>query len=208
MIGIPYVTRTGPIDLAALRPEDMAADRIGEALSKINRFGGRTPEPFSIAAHSVLVEALCPSDLRPWALLHDAHAAFLGDITTPALELMCQSGTRSAVEHAVYNARSNLDRSIAKAWGTPLRSMNAHLREADMIAFVAEAWVFLNARPERLHPSETDLLDRAIALLRDLPTGDWRAACALWIDRTRHYAGLGLLTPPKATDPTSAVLAG
>ncbi len=83
---VPFWILGRSIDLMALRPEDMTVEVVGDTLARINRFGGRTPEPFSVAAHSVLVECLCPPDLRPWAILHDAHEAFIGDIVTPALD--------------------------------------------------------------------------------------------------------------------------
>jgi hypothetical protein len=78
---IPFWTMDGTTDLAALTDADVSAARIADTLSKINRFNGRTRQPWSVAEHSVLVEALCPIDLKGWGLLHDAHEAFIGDIS-------------------------------------------------------------------------------------------------------------------------------
>ena len=203
---IPFWTAAGTIDLAALRPEDLTAEIIGDTLAKINRFGGRTATPWSVAAHSVLVERLSPLDLAPWALLHDAHEAFLGDLTRPALEVICRSGTRSAVEHAVRNAKGRLDRQISHAWGVTVRSLNLRLRQADHAALQAEALVFLGIRPEVTGAGETDMAERATSLLLEmLDASDWRTARGLWLSRVSHYAGLGLLSPPRASDPTGAV---
>jgi hypothetical protein len=200
---IPFLTRSGAVDLADLRRADVSAEALGEALAKINRFGGRTPEPWSVAAHSVLVEALCPPEIRPWALLHDAHKAFLGDLTDPAVELLCRRGTRSAVEHAILNAEAWIDRRIAQAWATPVRSRNAGLMAADQVAFLAEAWVFLGIRPGTLDPATADLLDCAVETLRGLPqAGDWRGARSLWMAQVRHHARLGAFSPPRDDDPT------
>lgn len=206
---IPCWTRRGLIDLADLQPEDLSAEELGEAMAKINRFGGRTPEPWSVAAHSVLVEMLCPPDLKPWALLHDAHKVFLGDLTDPAVELLCRSGTRTAVENAILNAEGALDRKIGAAWGVAVRSMSGALRVADQTAFLAEVWVFLGAKPGVLPPAEADLLDRAMACIADMSIfDDWRAARDLWLARVELLSKLGAVSPPRSPDPTSAVLAG
>lgn len=70
---IPFHTPSGTVDLVALRPQDCSATIIARALAKINRFNGHTRWAWSVAAHSLLVEALCPTPaLKGWALLHDA----------------------------------------------------------------------------------------------------------------------------------------
>ncbi|MDR5655225.1 hypothetical protein [Ruixingdingia sedimenti] len=202
---IPFWTAQGTIDLADIRPADLTAEILGDTLAKLNRFGGRTREPWSVAAHSVLVERLCLPDLGPWGLLHDAHEAFLGDFTAPAVELICRAGTRSAVEHAIRNAKGQLDRIIASAWGTSPRGLNIHLRRADLFALQAEAVVFMGVRPELAHPSDADEVDRAVGLLIEMEAArDWRAARDLWLSRVEHYAGLGRLIPPK-TNPRRGI---
>jgi hypothetical protein len=206
-VTIPFWTRSGTIDLENLTPENLTAEVIGDTLAKINRFGGRTNRPWSVAAHSVLVEYLAPPELRPWAILHDAHEIFIGDLTEPGVEFLCLCGTRPAVENAVANAKARLDRIIGSAWGVAVRSQNQDLRRADYIALLAEANVFLGTRPELTSAADRDDFDRALTLIADLPC-HWQEARALWISRAEHYASLGLLALPKATDPSSAVLAG
>lgn len=207
---IPFWTLDGTIDLAALAPEDLTARILGNTLAKINRFNGRAREPWSVAAHSLLVASLCPPDLRPWALLHDAHEAFIGDITGPAVEFLCLCGTRSAVEHAIANAKGRLDRLIAAAWQVPVRSMNSALRTADHAALLAEAWQLLGHRPDLPDRSLADAVDRAVGFLQDNEAlFDWRQARRHWLSQVQLYSGRGLMKPPAApTDPSSAVLAG
>lgn len=201
-MGIPFWTARGTIDLTDLRPSDLDAFTIADTLAKLNRFGGRTPEPWSVAEHSVLVERLCPPDLAPWALLHDAHEVILGDMTQPAVELLCRAGTRSAIENAIRNAKGQIDRMIGAAWHTPVRSLNQALRMADHVALQAEALVFLGVRPAIAAPAEADALDRAVSLLTETGAArDWRAARTEWLGRVEHYASLGMMTPPKAQPP-------
>lgn len=209
-MNVPFWTSGRTVDLADLRPEDVTAELIGETLAKLNRFGGRTPEPFSVAAHSVLVEHLCPPELRPWAILHDAHEAFIGDITIPAIWLFDRSASEpGAVPMAIARAKGALDRAIGAAWGVAVQSMSEVVRRADGVALMAEAWMFLGKRPEPLNPAEADLLDSAMEVLATLPVGgNWRAARDLWISHAQHYASLGRMTPPRATGPAGMVPAG
>lgn len=210
-MNVPFWTVGKTIDLTALEPGDMTPGIIGGTLAKLNRFGGRTPEPFSVAAHSVLVEHLCPPALRPWALLHDAHEAFLGDWIVPAVWMIARhDASQGGISAAITGAKTVIDRSIAAAWGVlPDRSAPA-LVLADRVALEAEAFLFLGKQPPSdLEPEQGTLFDSALSVLADLPRdGDWRGARDLWISRVRHYASLGLLTPPRATEPAGMVPGG
>lgn len=200
---ISYWTNHGTIDLSALRPDDLTAPILGEVLARINRFNGRLPEPWPVAAHSVLVERLCPPDLGPWALLHDAHEAFIGDITSPAAELIGEIGGPAA-SRAIERTKGRLDHIIGAAWNTQVRSMNVHLRRADLLAASAEAFVFMGTAPQRLPWADSDIFDAAVCFLHAIPPGrDWRWACDIWLERIQHHARLGRLSPPVAqtTDP-------
>lgn len=210
-MNIPFWTVGRTIDLAALTPEDVTIEILADTLAKVNRFGGRTPEPFSVAAHSVLVERLCPPDLRPWALLHDAHEAFLGDIVEPAVWMIARCAQEpDHIVPAVARAKGVIDQAIGSAWGVPVRSVSRPLRLADRIALEAEAFVFLGKHPAcNLEPEGGSLLDSAIEMVRELLTGsDWRTARDLWLSRVEHYASLGRMSPPRATVSASMVPAG
>ena len=194
---IPFWTAHGTIDLANLTPQDLTAEILGDTLAKINRFGGRTREPWSVAAHSVLVERLCPPEIGPWALLHDAHEAFVGDITTPAVDLIATVGRLPGFDDALAFVKGQIDRAIARAWGLAVRSLHPDLIRADRIALCAEAMVLIGGKVEHLEPGDVEDIDRAATLLFEM-RGDWGAARELWLSRVAHYAALGGMTPPAA----------
>lgn len=56
---------------------------IAHSLALLNRFAGHTPEPYSVAQHSVLVAEMAPEGLKLQALLHDAHEAYVVDMPSP-----------------------------------------------------------------------------------------------------------------------------
>lgn len=62
---------------------------IAHALAQINRFTGHCKRPYSVAEHSMLVATIAAGEGASVtgqlaALLHDAHEAYTGDVSTPA----------------------------------------------------------------------------------------------------------------------------
>lgn len=198
-MNIPFWTTEGTIDLMELRPEHLSAETLGDAMAKLNRFTGRTNEPWSVAAHSVLVERLCPPELGPWALLHDAHETILGDHTEPALEFIATVGNVPGLEKAVAAAKARIDRAVGSAWNVSIRSWNKDLQQADRIALYAEAIVMLGIQPPLFEARDAEDIDRAITILNEMPVlRDWRDARDLWHARVEHYAACGGMFPPSA----------
>lgn len=203
---VPFHTRQGPIDLAALTDGDMTAAIIGDTLAKLPRYNGRTGWPWSVAAHSLLVEYLAPPELKGWALLHDAHEAFLGDITSPAVELLVQVGG-TAVEAAIETAKLRLDQAIARAWACPSRSHVLAIRQADWLALQIEMACFFQVPLSALGPAERARAEAGITFMASLPRLSWMAVRAAWIARAEAVASEGLLRLPVAhPQPFSPVL--
>lgn len=85
------------VNLAAPWAGALRLADIAHALGAICRFNGHTPLHYSVAEHSCNVAAaLDPADcalyprLRLWALLHDAHEAYLGDWPTPVKKVFAK----------------------------------------------------------------------------------------------------------------------
>jgi len=76
------------LDLLAPTPDMIHWPDVAQGLSRANRFNGMTAEPYSVAEHCCKMYDFITSDgappaARAWALLHDAHEAYIGDIVTP-----------------------------------------------------------------------------------------------------------------------------
>lgn len=79
---------SGPVNL----------EQVANALGNINRFGGNTIRPYSVAEHSIRVAALVPRSMQLQALLHDAAEAFMGDIIAPVKR---QINELNQIEHGL-----------------------------------------------------------------------------------------------------------
>lgn len=81
------------VDLFPPKPEQIDFNDIAEGLSKIVRFTGQGSLGLTVAEHSGKVSAALEGEghsayVQLWGLLHDAHEAYIGDISTPMKELL------------------------------------------------------------------------------------------------------------------------
>jgi hypothetical protein len=73
----------GAVDLLEPTPAMIDFDEIAESLGQQARFGGHTTLHWSVAEHSLLCAREASREAAPYALLHDAHEALIGDLMTP-----------------------------------------------------------------------------------------------------------------------------
>ncbi len=73
-----------------LEENETLIDDIAHALALVNRFGGHTVSPYSVAQHSVIVSRLVAPQYKLQALLHDAHEAYIGDVVRAMKEMFPQ----------------------------------------------------------------------------------------------------------------------
>lgn len=149
-------------DLVSALPADVDfAIDIAEALAKQSRFDGHTRGgPYSVAQHCVVgAHAIFAESHRPdWAaafLLHDAHEAYIGDITTPAAQALARMAEinygrdgREAVRVALKLLKRNLDAVIYERAGIiyPLDAVTTELvRTIDVRMLVTERNQLLGA---------------------------------------------------------------
>lgn len=188
------------VDLLNPTPETIDLEDIITSLEAIPRWNGTTGHHFSVASHSLLVGreyvARYP-DAKGWelagALLHDAHEAYTGDISTPM-----KNSLRTLGGETIHVIEQRLDAAICTRlglWGYESRYEN--IKEADRAACIKEAWALFDVdfdpewrgTPPNPIPREEDIrvvpeaqagtvLHGAILWFtqtdyRDKPVGDW-----------------------------------
>jgi hypothetical protein len=88
---------------------------IARALSNTCRFNGHTSGFYSVAQHCVIVSAMLreqSAETQMWGLLHDAHEAYIGDITAPV-----QTALGLHVSRAFSEIRGRFDTIIRQMAG-------------------------------------------------------------------------------------------
>jgi hypothetical protein len=116
-------TRSGKkFDLLFPKVEQVDLRDIAFHLSHTPRYAGATGG-YSVAQHSLHVANEMPFPHRAYGLLHDAHEAYIGDITRPVqaalgeiLDSYCEQG---ALAHALEIMKREIDRVIHEACGLP-----------------------------------------------------------------------------------------
>lgn len=124
-------------DFDNFKDEDFCIDDIATHLSNICRFGGGVSKWYSVAEHSVRCsELLTNRGAHPeyvfGALMHDAHEAYVGDITTPVKRLFGHDYTALV---------ARLDRGICRRFDiNPDVLHSPGVQDADAIMLAIEAW--------------------------------------------------------------------
>lgn len=169
------------LDLLAPAPGDIDLDDIAHGLARVARWNGQTRGPFifSVAQHSLLVEALAghlapdiDRDGRLVALLHDAPEYVVGDLISPFKA--CVGDTYKAVENRLFAAilcRFALPEPDAAALALLKRADRAAARleavllagfdEAEAMAVLGPAEAGLDAFAPWLRPRPSDEVEAA-----------------------------------------------
>jgi uncharacterized protein len=124
-------------------PLDLDLRDLVTGISRVNRWCGQTTGEvgFSVAHHSVVVEAIlgeivwpaAPLEPRRWALAHDLAEAVYGDVVTPV---------KVVLGKAYRELEERLDRALCLAIGFEngvREEWRKAVKEADRIAAVTEA---------------------------------------------------------------------
>lgn len=147
----PYSIHTSGETVLLLRPEatEIRLSTIAHNLACLNRFTGSAVFPYSVAEHSVHVSRLASRmtggdpEVALAGLMHDAHEAYLGDVSTP-------------VKRAVHALGSDAFDRLDAPWERRVRavfgvSWDARISEivlcADHVACMTERHALLPASP-------------------------------------------------------------
>lgn len=125
-------------------------EEIAHALAQINRFTGHAKRPYSVAEHSMLVATIAAGEgatpvQQLAALLHDAHEAYVGDVSSPAKWAVGNAWEvfEHAQEVAVHNALGIRSAMVAH---------RAKIKRWDLIALATERRDLLKWNPETSEP--------------------------------------------------------
>jgi len=139
------------IDLLNPDPKLIMLGDIAHSLSLINRFGGHTPQPYSVAEHSILVASSYddPKDYRT-ALLHDASEAYLGDMVGPL--------KHSGEMRAFILIELSWEKALAERFDLypPSDEFVSEVKERDKELFEWER-TFIRNNPCRVAPNAADV---------------------------------------------------
>jgi hypothetical protein len=137
--------REHDVHLGPARASSIDIRDIAHHLAAMARFNGATEMPYSVAQHAVVVARIlaikrAPAWLQMLGLLHDAHEAYLGDITSP----MRREIARRAGRDVVAEIAAELDTVIfARFRLLPFnQAARKSVETADRQAFVTE-WAYL-----------------------------------------------------------------
>lgn len=148
-------------DLIDPMPHMVDFAEISETLSRLHRYGGASEKPVSVALHTLIACDAAEERDRAYVLLHDAHEAYIGDITTPAAHGLIaraewRNGAigRAAVRMAIDDLKSCIDTAILAAAGLPPPDLQraARVKTADIVALVTERRDFLGPPPRPWAP--------------------------------------------------------
>ena len=137
---------TGP---GALQPQ-YTIEQLAHQLAQINRFGGATQRPYSVAEHSLLCADLAAEHghgpiVQLCCLLHDAHEAIVGDVATP---IKAQLGTAWAQLEHMHERTLRAHFGLLRAFGVHRDAIKA----SDLIALATERRDLLPWQPMRHLP--------------------------------------------------------
>jgi len=152
-----FETYTGRfVDLSKPDPDTIAIDDIAWNLSRLPRFTGSTRSDlvYSVAQHSVLVlnrvrqvNADVTRSLLLTALLHDAHEAYMGDLSSPMCNLldmkMPVARLKSRLQNAIYRGLLGDIEWDGKKF---VQYIGPVVKEADLWARTYEAYHLMHSK--------------------------------------------------------------
>ncbi|MDP4006412.1 hydrolase [Methylobacterium sp. NEAU K] len=163
------------LDLLDPAPRDIEIADIAHGLARVARWNGQTrgPHVFSVAQHSLLVEAVgrhidpvCGDPEGLELLLHDAPEYVVGDIISPL---------KAAIGDAYRGVELRLLSAVRRRFElpTPAPALGQLVKRADRIAAHVEAVRLAGFAPEeaeRYFGAAADLPETVLALVEPWPT--------------------------------------
>ena len=177
--GTWFVSRSGIVwDVARPTVEMIHWPDVAESLAKQCRWNGHCKDFYSVAQHCVMVAKLMPSRLGLEGLLHDAHEAFLGDITRPV---------KVVLGDALKRIERRLDETIysAAGIGVPRAAARWNIKDADMVALATERRDIMAQPPAEVNfiPVEHEYRPHPDPIVPQ----PWEAAKRSWLEHFKLF---------------------
>jgi len=167
-------TYTGrKFDLHNPTPDQVHWADIGYQLAGLRRFDGALVGDWSVADHSLLVARIIREqggDQRAQlhGLLHDAHEAYIGDLTTPVKQALAATGSGKEITDAWQDLERRIDAVIFVKAGLSregddmldFANQCSRVKAADSLALTAEAFTFFASGPRPDFLDQLDWLDK------------------------------------------------
>lgn len=151
-----------------VEPEDIGLYDIAHALANLCRYNGHVDYFYSVAQHSVIVAQQFEekSNVRKWALFHDASEAYLGDVVAPLKycghydfyleaeeKLMEAVAIRFGLEGEMPNSVDYVDKKLR---GAEMRDLKNYFPEEsqDTYEFSIKPWLPAYAKYQFLWEAE------------------------------------------------------
>lgn len=135
-------------------PEQVDFREIADTLAGVYRWAGGSELDISVGLHTLIVCDAAPEDIKPHALLHDAHEARTGDILRPVQQTLASIARNVYRDHTTINGSIDIlkqrhDAAIYAAAGMemPTKRQLAAVKLADNTAMMTERRDFLAPSP-------------------------------------------------------------
>jgi len=164
----PWIeTRTGRrIDLRYPHESDICLDDVAHALGHICRYTGHSSIYYSVAEHCVRASMLVPTDAALATLLHDAHEAYVGDVSSPLKSLVPDyRRIEDEMERVVFTALMGR---------LPNEYEARHIKQADVAMLRMEAEAMMDSQGR-----EWPIL-QGVAIGYDFVAPGWGPEVARW----------------------------
>ena len=179
------------LDLLDPSPVDVEVEDIAHGLARVARWNGQTKgaHAFSVAQHSVIVEALS-AQLEPrldpksrlLALLHDAPEYVIGDMISPFKAVLGDGykDIESRLAYAIHarfglpaETPASLKRLIKKAdnicaWFEATQLAGFSVAESDRFFGHPPRGIQLQLRPQPTEEAQAEFIGRTVALLAEI----------------------------------------
>lgn len=138
-----------------------------DAIMSLRRFCGQTTKYWSVAQHSMNVARVVrdlggDANAQAWAILHDAHEAYMGDLIRPLLQFLDESARAS-----IQTLCRTIDEAVADRFRITLNPHTVELvAKADDIVLAAEILAFFATPADRI--LEIDVVKRHWPLIQYL----------------------------------------